>query len=226
MREDCCLNGVGPFLLNAFKFSMLHISLSARVAAPRRLRKPRTLDAPPRSRNGQRTDGDAIQHAPRSYETNPKTRAVLAPGATEADACPQLNEASALYAYVNGRVNLRPLRPLDIVLSQGAGVAGLELAGTWRAAVPRRRHYGRQLGPPVRRWLGQRPRRGLGCLIRGCGRLGRFSSRPGSRTPCSTQGPATASRERRRGGREEGRRHDDQGSRRQEEDGRRAAADP
>ena len=57
MREDCCLNGVGPFLLNAFKFSMLHISLSARVAAPRRLRKPRTLDAPPRSRNGQRTDG-------------------------------------------------------------------------------------------------------------------------------------------------------------------------
>ena len=83
MREDCCLNGVGPFLLNAFKFSMLHISLSARVAAPRRLRKPRTLDAPPRSRNGQRTDGDAIQHATRSYETNPKTRAVLAPGATE-----------------------------------------------------------------------------------------------------------------------------------------------
>ena len=72
MREDCCLNGVGPFLLNAFKFSMLHISLSARVAAPRRLRKPRTLDAPPRSRNGQRTDGDAIQHATRSYETNPK----------------------------------------------------------------------------------------------------------------------------------------------------------
>ena len=28
MREDCCLNGAGPFLLNAFKFSMLHISLS------------------------------------------------------------------------------------------------------------------------------------------------------------------------------------------------------
>ena len=65
MREDCCLNGAGPFLLNAFKFSMLHISLSARVAAPRRLRKPRTLDAPPRSRNGQRTDGDAIQHTRR-----------------------------------------------------------------------------------------------------------------------------------------------------------------
>ena len=94
MREDCCLNGVGPFLLNAFKFSMLHISLSARVAAPRRLRKPRTLDAPPRSRNGQRTDGDAIQHAARSYETNPKTRAVLAPGATEANPCPHLNEAA------------------------------------------------------------------------------------------------------------------------------------
>ena len=77
MREDCCLNGVGPFLLNAFKFSMLHISLSARVAAPRRLRKPRTLDAPPRSRNGQRTDGDAIQHATRSYETNPIQKRAL-----------------------------------------------------------------------------------------------------------------------------------------------------
>ena len=100
MREDCCLNGAGPFLLNAFKFSMLHISLSARVAAPRRLREPRTLDAPPRSRNGQRTDGDAIQHATRSYETNPKTRAVLAPAATEANASPHLNEPSALYGYV------------------------------------------------------------------------------------------------------------------------------
>ena len=88
MREDCCLNGVGPFLLNAFKFSMLHISLSARVAAPRRLRKPRTLDAPPRSRNEGRTV--TRSHATRSYETNPKTRAVLAPGATETSASPHL----------------------------------------------------------------------------------------------------------------------------------------
>ena len=35
MREDCCLNGAGSFLLNTFMFSMLHISLSAGVAAPR-----------------------------------------------------------------------------------------------------------------------------------------------------------------------------------------------
>ena len=97
MREDCCLNVAGPFLLNAFKFSMLHISLSAGVAAPRRLRKPRMLDAPRRSRNGQRTDGDAIQHATRSYETNPKR--ALSWRLEQQNASPHPNEISALYAH-------------------------------------------------------------------------------------------------------------------------------